>query len=93
MNRPAFEQRLAEVETGLPKARPSVDVAAIAADATSKLAELEQQRLRLAPRTPDRQSEIRAELDDVESEIRSCRRTLELVALARTARPEEKAAA
>lgn len=90
--RPALELRLAEVETGLRKARPSVDVDAIAADATSKLAELEQQRLRLAPAALT-DSQVMAELDDVESEIRSCRRTLELVALTRTARPEEKAAA
>ena len=92
MNRPALELRLAEVETGLRKARPAVEVSAVAQDATRKLAELEQCRLRLAADALV-DSEIRAELEAVEADIAFTKRTLELVSLARTAQLEEKAAA
>jgi hypothetical protein len=92
VNRPALELRLAEVETGLRKARPAVEVSAVAQDATRQLAELEQCRLRLAADALV-DSEIRAELEAVEADIAFTKRTLELVSLARTARLEEKAAA
>ena len=92
VNRPALEARLSEVERELSKARPKVEVSAVAQDATRKLAELEQCRLRLAADALV-DSEIRSELEAVEADIAFTKRTLELVSLARTAQPEEKAAA
>lgn len=91
VNRPALEKRLAEIERErFP--RPEVDIAAVANDATNRLAVLEETRVRLAPDALV-DGEVMAELEQVEHEIRSCKRTLELVSLARTARVEEKAAA
>lgn len=59
-----------------------VDLAALAADATRRLGELEEQRLHLAPEALT-DKKAAAELADVESEIAACRRTLERVGLAR----------
>ncbi len=91
VNRPALEAKLAEVERELRKARPPVEVSAVAQDATRKLAELEQCRLRLAADALV-DSEIRAELEAVEADIAFTKRTLELVSLARTAQQERAAA-
>ncbi len=88
VNRPKLEARLAEVERELSKARPKVEVSAVAQDATRKLAELEQCRLRLAADALV-DSEIRSELEAVEADIAFTKRTLELVGLARTADGEK----
>lgn len=90
VNLPLLEQRLSEVEQQyFPRAE--VDVDAVAADATSRLAELEQQRVRLAPGALT-DSEVMAELEQVEHEIAACKRTLELVSLAQAAQQEKAAA-
>lgn len=69
-----------------------VDLGALAADATTRLAELEEQRLRLSPEALS-DSEVAAELADIESAIVSCRQVLERVRLARveTERREHQA--
>ncbi len=58
-----------------------VDLGGLAGDATRRLGELEEQRLRLAPESLV-DAEVAAELGDVESEIRSCKEVLERVRLA-----------
>lgn len=90
VNRPLLEARLAEVERErFP--RPPVDVDAVASDATNRLAVLEETRIRLAPDALV-DGEVMAELEQVEHEIRSCKRTLELVSLAQSAQQEKAAA-
>lgn len=90
-NRPALEKRLGEVEQAMPKNRPTVDLDAIEADATARLPELEQVRIRLAADALV-DSEVRDEYEQVEREIQGCRRTLEMCSIARSGQPEKAAA-
>ena len=92
VNPPALEARLLEVEKELRRSRPVVEVSAVASDARRRLTELEQARHRLAADALV-DSEIRAELEEVERDIQFVRRTLELVDLAQAAQAMEKAAA
>ena len=91
VNRPALEKRLSEVEQAMPKNRPTVDLDAIEADATARLPELEQVRIRLAADALI-DSEIRDEYEQVERDIQGCRQTLEMCSIARSGQPEKQPA-
>lgn len=64
-------------------AEKDLDLGALAADATQRLGELEEARLRLAPEALTDKT-VAGELASVESEIESCRQVLERVRLARS---------
>jgi chromosome segregation ATPase len=60
-----------------------IDLGALAADATRRLGDLEEARLRLSPESLT-DATVAGELSRVESEIESCKQMLERVRLART---------